>query len=174
MNFYSKEIYLAQVDKQDNVIGRVERWEAHKKGILHRGFTVCLFYKGQAILQHRKHPVFDKRYDLTCSSHPFYKNGSLQTVEEAVKNAVLREWNIKKINKLSLKGKTYYKAADNLSAYGEHEICYSYTGEINSLPDLNLDFAYGFSLVDLKTLKDPKFPLKSSFAPWVKYCLDLL
>lgn len=184
MDYYKKSLFLAQVDKNDKVIGKIERWEAHRKGILHRGFTVCLFYKGQAILQHRKHPVFDGVYDLTCSSHPIFKGEKLQDTKEAVIETLEREWNTGKFKlqnpnyksnqKLKYIGKCYYKANDPNSEFGEHEICYFYTGEVSVLPSPNFDFAYGFSLVDLNTLKNPKFPLKSSFAPWVKDCLKLI
>lgn len=178
MDYYNKKLYLAKVDKNDKVIGKVERWEAHRKGILHRCFTVCLFYKNQAILQHRKHPAFDSFIDLTCSSHPIFKGEKLQDTKEAVIEALEREWKTGKSkfqsSKLKYVGKCYYKAEDPNSEFKEHEVCYFYTGEIKAIPQPNLDFAYGFSLVDLKTLKNPKFPLKPSFALWVKHCLDLL
>ena len=181
MDFYKAKLFIAQVDKNDNVTGKVERWEAHKKGILHRGFTVALFYGDKIILQHRKHPVFDGVYDLTCSSHPYFIREKLQSVEEAVLNCLEREWNGSTYNGVSIKykGKAYYKAKDNLSEYQEHEVCHFYIGQVSPAYrqaglSPNFDFAYGFSLLTKKELMNPKLPLKKSFAPWVQGCLDLL
>ena len=96
MDYYKEKIYLAAVDKSDTVLEGVERWEAHEKGILHRCFTVCLFFKDKIVMQHRKHPVFDGVFDLTCSSHPVFKNGKIQRNEEAVFETLEREWSVAK------------------------------------------------------------------------------
>ncbi|HVZ67398.1 MAG TPA: hypothetical protein VG917_03980, partial [Patescibacteria group bacterium] len=66
MNHYKKKIMIATCDKQGNITGEIERWEAHKKGILHRAFTLALIYKGKYIVQHRKHPLFNGTFDITA------------------------------------------------------------------------------------------------------------
>src|SRR3972149_1339879 len=96
MNYYKKRILLAEVDKNDNVVGKIERWEAHKKGILHRGVTTAIFYKDYIICQHRKHPVFNGYLDLTFSTHPFFEKEKLVDMEEAINLSLKREWNINK------------------------------------------------------------------------------
>ena len=70
MDYYKQKQYLAEVDKNDKVLGEIEKWECHKKGVLHRGYTCILIYKGSYIFQHRKHPVFSGVFDLSFSSHP--------------------------------------------------------------------------------------------------------
>jgi len=55
MDYYKKELFLAEVDKDDNVIGKIERWKAHKEAVLHRGFTTILTHQNKIVLQHRKH-----------------------------------------------------------------------------------------------------------------------
>jgi isopentenyl-diphosphate delta-isomerase len=177
MDYYSEKQYLAHVDKNDNIIGKVERWEAHEKKILHRAFTACLLYKGQAILQHRKHVLFDSVFDLTCSSHPLFVGEEMEPTEDAVYRAFEREWSVSK-NDLSYpllnKGSAYYQADDPNSTFGEHEVCYFYTTEIDRIPEPNYEFAYGISIVDIQKLKDPAFLAAKIFAPWVPHCLALL
>ena len=176
MDYYSLKQDLALVDKQNNVIGRMDKWEAHEKGILHRAFTVALIYQDSFLLQHRKHPVFDGVYDLTCSSHPVYANDKLQTNEAAVSAALLREWGIESssVSELRDLGSVYYQAKDPRSKYQEHEICHLIQGKITHLPASNSDFAYGFSLLNRKNLLDKKQPIRMAFAPWVPLLLDLL
>src|SRR3989338_3874832 len=125
MHYYKQKQFLAQVDKNDKILGKIEKWECHKKAILHRGYTCILTYEDNYVLQHRKHPVFDGVFDLSFSSHPIchpeFISGSdskkqmlkraivlsdneriqhdkigLQTMEEAIYEGLKREWNLKK------------------------------------------------------------------------------
>lgn len=172
MNYYEKKLYLAQVDHQDKLIKPIERWKAHEKGICHLGFTTILIYNNQVILQHRKHPAFDGFYDLTFSSHPIFIDGKLQPMEEAIYNTLEREWNLaKKDLKTNLKylDKFYYQAKDPNSIYIEHEVDYLYVAELNKLPDVNKDFAYGFKLIKKDiSLASSIYDLGSKLAPWTK------
>ena len=48
------EEYVILVDPQNREVGRMEKLEAHEKGVLHRAFSVFLFNsKGQTLLQQR-------------------------------------------------------------------------------------------------------------------------
>lgn len=177
MDYYKEKQYLAKVDKQNNVIGKVERWEAHKKKILHRGFSVCLLYKGQAILQHRKHLLFDGTVDLTGSSHPMYINDVLESNEDAVFRCLEREWVFDRkdlVTPLIDKGTFYYKADDALTEYAEHEVCHLYVAEVKKVPLVSSEYAYGQSVVDVNKLKNSKFPLTKAFTPWTPPSIRLL
>src|SRR5690606_8547615 len=100
MNYFNQKQYIAQVDRNDNIIGKIEKWEAHTKGVLHRAFTVAIFFEDKVLVQHRKHPVFDKVFDVTVSSHQIYENDTLQDDKIALMNTLQREWNISKDNLL--------------------------------------------------------------------------
>ena len=167
MDYYKKTLYIPQVDKNDNVLGKVERWKAHREGILHRGFTVAVMCGDQIICQHRKHPVFGGYLDLTASSHPLYEGEKIQTFEEAVRNTLHREWGIKKsdLGAIQEKGKVYYYSKHG--EYVEHEICYFFLTRIEKLPKVNLEYAYGFSLLSVAELSDTSAPYARSIAPWV-------
>ena len=69
---------IATCDKNGNITGEIEKWEAHKKGILHRAYTVAIMHKGKLLLQHRKHPAFGGVLDATISSHQLVINGKLE------------------------------------------------------------------------------------------------
>lgn len=171
MDYYKKELFLAQVDKEDNILSKVERWDAHKSGILHRGFTMILMYKDKIVLQHRKHLAFDGYFDLTFSSHQIYINEKLQTDLEAINKTLKREWNIDKTGLLyepKFIDKFYYKAKDPNSIFTEHEIDYIYITELKNIPTPNPDFAYGFELVNKSQIKNFKL------APWVEEIITML
>ena len=71
-SYYKQKQIIAKVNKKGEIIGKIDKWEAHKKGILHKALSVTLIYKNQYILQHRKHVAFDGVFDLTSSSHQIY------------------------------------------------------------------------------------------------------
>lgn len=168
-DYYKKKIIIARCDRKGNILGPIERWEAHEKAILHRAFSVVIFYKGKYLVQHRKHPVFDGVLDVSSSSHQVYSNGQLQDTIEAVYECLEREWNLTKKD-LSKQpedmGTVYYKARDKFSIYSEHEVCNVVVCETKKLPPLVEDVSYGYSLFTKKDLSNARFaPL---LAPWVQ------
>ncbi len=173
-SYYKQKQIIAKVDKDGNVIGKIEKWEAHEKGILHKALTIALVYKGFFVIQHRKHPAFDGAYDVTSSSHQLFIDGKLQTTEEATYECLKREWNLEKSDLKELKslGSIYYKAKDPKSIYTEHEVCEILAAEINVKPKPNLDFAYGFSLVDKQELQNKNSRTYENLAPWVKKMIE--
>lgn len=175
MNYYQQKLYLPEVDKNDRIIRPVERWLAHKQGILHRGFTVILVYDNQLILQQRRHPVFDRYFDLSFSSHPILINNQLQTMEKAIFQTLKREWNLEKEElKADLKflDKIYYQAKDPKTIYSEHEIDYLYFIELKKLPQPNPNFAYGYKLVNKNQLTTEFGKAKIKLAPWVSKIIE--
>lgn len=171
MNYFDQKQYIAHVDKNDTIINKVEKWQAHKEAILHRAFTVTFFFEDKILLQHRKHPVFDSVFDATISSHQIYIDDILESDEDAITNTLNREWFItdsELVQKPIHKGTIYYQSKDPLSEYIEHEMCRIYTCTLSKLTLPNFEFAYGFSLLDPKKLKEKNYPLFNLLAPWVK------
>jgi len=175
MDYYKEKQYIAQVDKNDNVLGKIEKWEAHKKGVLHRAFTMILYYRDKIILQHRKHPVFDGYFDLSFSSHQIFIHDKLEDDLTTIYKTLKREWNLDKsglIAEPKKMGQIYYKTKDPQSVFYDHEIDYIYEGTLSKLPNPNYNFAYGFSLVEKKLITDNRLPTTKLLAPWVKVMIE--
>lgn len=168
-NYYKQKQIIARVDKEGNVIGKIEKWEAHEKGVLHKALTVALIYKNQFVIQKRKHPAFDGVFDITSSSHQLFINGKLQGTIDATYECLKREWNLDKndLGKIKNLGSIYYKAKDPKSIYTEHEVCEILVAKLNAKPKPNLDFAYGFSLVSKQELQNKNSRTYTNLAPWV-------
>lgn len=170
MEYYERKILIPAVDKQDRILEPIERYEAHKKGTLHRGFTVGVFLEDRLICQHRKHPLFDDCLDLTASSHPMYEDGNLLDSLDMVLPTLEREWGIQQGDLISapeLIGKTYYRADD--TEFVEHEVCEVFTASVKNQPTYNPEYAYGFFLLKPEELKSQINP---PIAPWVASFLD--
>ncbi len=167
--YYQQKLFVAQVNKKDNIIGEIERWKTHAEGILHRGFTTILMYDGRYLLQHRKHIAFDKNWDFTFSSHQLHKNGLLESDLNAIFRTLAREWNLKRsdLTEVPIKlGKIYYKAKDPKSIYTEHEFDYIYLAGLKKLPQPNLNFSYRFELLD-SVAEITKLSPSYVLAPWI-------
>lgn len=169
MNYFQQKQFLAQIDKNDKIIEKIEKWKAHKKGILHRAFSLILVYKNKYVVQHRKHVAFDGTYDLTFSSHQIYINNVLQTDLEAIYGSLKREWGLREKDlkiKPEFLGKIYYKVKDPKSIYTEHEIDYIFQAQVRIPPRPHPDFAYASFLVEEKDFHS------IDFAPWVRKILQ--
>lgn len=61
------------VDRQDRVLGSMEKMEAHRLGVLHRAFSVFVFNEhGETLLQRRAEGKYHSPglWTNTCCSHP--------------------------------------------------------------------------------------------------------
>ena len=175
ITYYKQKQIIARVDKKGNIIGKIEKWEAHKKGILHKALTVSLVYKDSYVIQHRKHIAFDGVFDLTVSSHQLFIKNKLQTTIEASLDCLKRELGLTSkdlLTKPKILGAVYYKAKDTKSIFTEHEVCDIVEIKLKRLPSPNFDFAYGFSLVKKEELVNKKSRLYENLAPWVKVAIE--
>lgn len=173
-DYYLKKQMIARVDRKGNTIGSIEKWEAHRLGVLHKGLTVAVFFKDYLIIQHRKHPAFDAVFDITSSSHQLFINGKLQDTIDATYDTLKREWNITKSDLISEPkelGFVYYKAKDPKSEFTEHEIDDVLIVEVEKIPTPNFDFAYEVSLVKKDKVLNKKSRIYNNLAPWVKVML---
>jgi isopentenyldiphosphate isomerase len=86
------------VDDNDNKLGYRGKEECHMvhegvPGYHHRGLTVLVYNaEGQVLLQHRKHRIFDKVWDLAGSTHPYFRDGKQEGYEEAALRCLRTEY----------------------------------------------------------------------------------
>lgn len=175
LDYYKTEQIIARIKRNGEILGKIEKWEAHRKGTLHKAFTVALWYKDNLVIQHRKHPAFDGVFDITSSSHQIFKNGKLQSTIDATYETLKREWNTDQndlLSKPKKNGSVFYKAKDSKSEFIEHEICEIIVAEIKKLPTPNFSFAYGFSLAKKEEIINMKGRIYQQLAPWVKKIIE--
>ena len=87
------EEYVILVDEADNETGIMEKMEAHRKGLLHRAFSILLFNtKGEILLQKRAVKKYHSGglWTNTCCSHPLPQ----ESVRHAAKRKLWQEMGI--------------------------------------------------------------------------------
>jgi isopentenyl-diphosphate Delta-isomerase len=118
------------VDANDQAIGVMEKLEAHRKGLLHRAFSVFIFNdKGQLLLQQRANDKYHSGglWTNTCCSHPLLDEDPRIAAERRLKEEMGFTVPLK-----FLKSVTYRASFNN--GLVEHEFDHIFTGVYNADP----------------------------------------
>src|SRR5688572_13790351 len=121
------------VDDNDSEVGVMDKMEAHRKGVLHRAFSILIFNsKGDMLLQKRSSAKYHSAglWTNACCSHP-KPNESLDT---AIRRRLLEEMGIDIRSEFAYKFQ-YRTELDN--GLIEHELDYVYVGLFNGEPVIN-------------------------------------
>lgn len=121
------------VDENDHETGYLDKLEAHRKGALHRAFSVLIFNSaGDLLLQKRAENKYHSAglWTNTCCSHPKPD----ERMADAVKRRLKEEMGIE--CEASFAYKFLYRATldNNLI---EHELDYVFIGTCNDKPAVN-------------------------------------
>ena len=156
------------VDVNNNVLGYMEKMEAHQKGLLHRAFSVFVFNsKNQLLLQQRAINKYHSGglWTNTCCSHP-KKN-------ESFINASHRRLNeeMGMSSKLEKAFSFIYKAHLDQNLI-EHELDWVFIGKTDATPIINTDEVASYKYVNFSDLlidveQNPKL-----YTEWLKICLN--
>ncbi len=133
---------IVLVNEHDEVVGAMEKMEVHRKGLLHRAFSVFIFdEKGRMLLQQRAANKYHGGglWTNACCSHPY--------PEELVGHAANRRLQ-EELGFTTPLDKLFHFTyrADVENGLVEHELDHvfagSYTGVINPNPDEVADYTY--------------------------------
>ena len=120
------------VDSNDNMIGSMEKYEAHEKGLLHRAFSVFLFNdQDELLLQQRALSKYHcgGLWTNSCCSHQ--RLG--ETNVEAAKRRLMEELGITAMDLQDTFSFVYKAQFDN--GLTEHEFDYVLFGKFNGTPE---------------------------------------
>ncbi|QNL48871.1 isopentenyl-diphosphate Delta-isomerase [Olivibacter sp. SDN3] len=156
-----KEVIL--VNLQDEIVGSMEKMEAHQKGILHRAFSVFLFNsEDELLLQRRAMHKYHSGglWTNTCCSHP----APGETIMNAAKRRLVEEMGI--VADLKLIDSFIYKAhLDN--GLIEHEYDHLLTGNYNGEVALvNQEEVMDFKWIAFDALQQSVNSFPDQFTVW--------
>lgn len=156
--------YLVLVNERDEAIGTMEKMEVHKKGLLHRAFSVFIFNgKGEMLLQQRAAGKYHSAglWTNACCSHP----GKDQDVSFAAAHRLQEEMGFRTILEKAFEF-TYRASFDN--GLTEHEYDHVFTGvyEGSIMPDAKEVMDYCFMSMDAIRASIESHPQK--YTSWFK------
>ena len=155
------------VDENDNETGTMEKMEAHRKGVLHRAFSVLIFNsKGEMLIQKRAKTKYHSAglWTNTCCSHP--RPG--ESIDVAAQRRLKEEMGIDVSPVLSHKFIYKVELENNLS---EHELDYVLTGKFDGDPQPNPTEVDDWRFVSLPDLEKEISNKPKGFTHWFKIIL---
>lgn len=156
------EKLLCAVDIDDNILYEITKDEAHRKGILHRAFSVVLYNKDAILLQKRAANKYHcgGLWSNTCCSHP----GPHESIEISAKKRLNDELGIVDVGIYPFGSIMYYYEFTN--GLKEYEYDHIYLGEFNGEVHINKDEVSEIKWIDANVLKSILQKHPEKFTPW--------
>ncbi|MBL1222698.1 isopentenyl-diphosphate Delta-isomerase [Chryseobacterium sp. L7] len=162
------EEFVVLVNPEDEVLGLMEKQQAHINGLLHRAFSVFLFNsKGEMLLQKRASGKYHSPNQWTNAvcSHPRED----ETYIDGAKRRLQEELGIEA--ELSEKFNFIYKA-DVGGGLWEHELDYVFTGDYEADFHLNQDEVEEVRFISIEDLDKEMAENPENFTAWFKIILE--
>jgi len=156
------------VTEKDEVLGLMEKMQAHENGILHRAFSVFLYNsKGEMLLQKRAAEKYHSPNQWTnaCCSHPRIE----ETYEQAAKRRIKEELGID--CELEEKFWFIYKADVGQNLW-EHELDHVFVGNYEGEFNLNKEEVSEVRYISLENLNIELENNPENFTEWFKIILE--
>jgi len=161
------EEQVVLVSENDEILGLMEKMQAHENGILHRAFSVFLFNdKGEMLLQKRasgKYHSPDQWTNAVCS-HPRFAETYLQGAQRRMKEELGVE------AELTEKFHFLYKADVGQNLW-EHELDHVFTGFYDGGFHLNEEEVSEVRYISMEKLDEEMKENPQQFTEWFKIIL---
>lgn len=159
---------ITLVDENDKVVGKEEKLEAHKKGLLHRAFSIFIFNKkGELLLQKREKSKYHcgSLWTNTCCSHPRYG----EELENAIHRRIVEEMGfdceMKKVFNV-----TYKAFFDN--GLTEHEFDHVFIGFFEGKVSPNPEEVEEYKWETLENIVLDVKENPSKYTPWFRIIIE--
>lgn len=138
----NEESKIILVNEHDDMVGVMDKMEAHKQGLLHRAFSIFIFNrKGEMLLQQRALSKYHSGglWTNACCSHPMPGEKTKEAALRRLMEELGFETTIEKIFEF-----TYKAEFDNGLTEHEYDHVFSgeYEGELDVDPAEVKDFCY--------------------------------
>lgn len=156
-----KDIIL--VNTEDEPVGYGSKEEVHRKGLLHRAFSVFLYHGDKLLIQQRAEGKYHSAglWANTCCSHP--RQG--ETLEAAVKRRLLEEAGIVCETKEIFSFVYRHVFHENLY---EHEFDHVFLGAFQGDCRMNPEEVQAFRWIGLEELEEELRERPENYASWFK------
>lgn len=156
------------VDKYDLPKGKMEKMEAHEKGLLHRAFSVFIFNsKNELLLQQRAKDKYHSSglWTNTCCSHPRWGESNLDAAKRRLKEEMGMECDLRY-------GFNFIYKSEFEDGLTEHELDHVFFGISDELPHINKIEVEDFRYINLSDLQNEIKNNPAAYTTWLKICLD--
>jgi isopentenyl-diphosphate delta-isomerase len=162
------EEYVILVDDDDQTIGMEEKIKAHKKGLLHRAFSILIFNGHGALLLQKRNPHkyhCGNLWSNTCCSHPRPDEKLRHAAQRRLKEEMGLSCELHYLSRFR-----YFAEFDN--GLIENEVDHIYYGFYNHNPVINAEEASDFKWIEPAPLLEDIGLNRNNFTPWLKPALN--
>lgn len=155
------------VNELDQEIGAMEKMEAHRRGVLHRAFSVLLFNSsGEILLQKRAQSKYHSGglWTNTCCSHP--RPG--EKMADAIQRKLMQEMGIEASPSYS--HKFIYKTP--LKDLVENEMDHVYVGQFDGEPVINQEEVEDWKFIRPADLSQDISLHPETYTHWFKLIMN--
>jgi isopentenyl-diphosphate Delta-isomerase len=159
-----KQDDVVLVNEKDEPLGQMEKMEAHRKGLLHRAFSVFIFNsEGKMLLQQRAADKYHGAYLWTnaCCSHPFPGEDVHVAAKRRLKEELGFQTEIEKIFDF-----IYIAPVENDLI--EHEFDHVFAGSFDGIFQFNPHEVMDTKFLDLRTIRSEIESEPERFTAWFK------
>jgi isopentenyl-diphosphate delta-isomerase len=159
--------YVILVDEKDNEVGLMEKMEVHRKGLLHRAFSVLLFNsKGEMLLQKRAANKYHSAglWTNACCSHP--RPG--EKMDDAVRRRLKEEMGIDAQPTYAYKFLYKIKLQDVI----EYEFDHVFVGQFDEEPLPNVNEVQDWKYENLASVKEDVLRNPEAYTYWFRVILN--
>ena len=156
------------VDRDDNVIGSMEKLEAHQKGLLHRAFSIFVFNSNNELLIHKR--AMGKYHSEglwtnTCCSHPMPGESIIDAAHRRLNQEMGFDCEMQSIFSF-----IYYVSLENELV--EHELDHVLVGRFDGKPILNTEEASEFKWESLEKIINDIKSKPDEYTYWFKLIME--
>jgi isopentenyl-diphosphate delta-isomerase len=157
-----KEENVILVNEEDEITGVLEKMEAHRKGLLHRAFSIFIFNsRGEMLLQQRALSKYHSGglWSNTCCGHPLPGEPTLLAAQRRLKEEMGFDTPLEKIFDL------VYRATLN-NDLTEHEFDHVFTGCCDAVVLLNNSEVKDFCFREIEDIKNSMRSSPQHYTAW--------
>jgi len=158
------------VDENDRELGTMEKLEAHRKGVLHRAFSIFLFNdQGELLLQKRSAAKYHcgSLWSNTCCSHPVKG----MAMEKCLQNKLYQEMGITADVE---KAFDFTYRAEMNNGLIEHEYDHVYIGRFSGIPQPNPEEVCEWKYVSMQELGHDLALHPEDYTAWFRLLFEPL
>jgi len=158
------------VNEKDEVIGTMEKVEAHRRGALHRAFSVILFRPdGRMLIQKRADCKYHSPglWSNACCSHP--RPG--EALEKAVHRRLQEELGLQATLRYLY---TFIYEVDFGNGLHEHELDHVFVGTTELIPRLNPVEIEDYTFVAPVELQKDMLQFPEKYSYWFRLIIEKL
>ena len=152
------------VNQQDEVVGTMEKMEAHRTGKLHRAFSIFIFNdKKELLIQQRAIEKYHSGglWTNSCCSHPRPEENTLSAGKRRLNEELGFDTELKEAFSFIYRAELDHDLI-------EHELDYVLTGVYNKVPKFNADEVMAVDYVSLTEIEEGISSHPEKYTEWFK------